>query len=277
MRIQAGMTKRFRSSQAPTLIRKTVWPGWACAMLVTSICCGCHDGPLYALKVANPYYSMHEWRKEAPYLGQGADRLGDVQGINDRVADLSPAEQAQVLGRLQSYVADDPSPEIRRLAVLAAAKLADKAAAQAVIEKALDDSVVKVRMEACRGLGKLGTDDAARMLVATLGTDTDLDVRHSAIAALEGYKGDVVLEPLRNVLEDRNPATRALAMSSLRGVIGEDLGNDPLQWIAAIDQRRGTTAPNVSPPGPPGMSSPGLGGGNDPPIMAAGYTGTDRK
>jgi hypothetical protein len=36
-------------------------------------------------------------------------------------------------------------------------------------------------------------------------------------------------------LEDRDPATIHLAMQSLKGVIGKDYGNNPQQWIAAID------------------------------------------
>jgi hypothetical protein len=36
-------------------------------------------------------------------------------------------------------------------------------------------------------------------------------------------------------LNDRNPATRELAVDSLRGATGKNYGDDPQVWIAALD------------------------------------------
>ncbi len=75
----------------------------------------------------------------------------------------------------------------------------------------------------------------ARLLVATLGTDTSEDVKHSAMAAMGNHKNQAAIDSLRLALPDRNPATRDLAMESLRGATGKNYGDDPEVWIAALD------------------------------------------
>jgi HEAT repeat protein len=110
--------------------------------------------------------------------------------------------------------------------------------AMELIEQGLDDENLKVQMEACRSLGKRREPEAARLLASTLGTTTEVDVKNSAILALGKHKGDIPVDSLRVVLDDQDPATIDLAMKSLRGVMGKDYGNDPKQWIAAIDNQR---------------------------------------
>ena len=105
----------------------------------------------------------------------------------------------------------------------------------AMIERGLDDGSLKVRMEACQALGRRPGDDAARMLVATIGTDTDLDVKHAAMEALARHDSPISRDALKLALADRNPATRSLAMESLRDVTGENYGDDPQVWIAALN------------------------------------------
>ncbi len=123
---------------------------------------------------------------------------------------------------------------MRRLVVKAAGRLDDPAAIK-MIETGLDDSSVKVRMEACRSLGMKSGDDAARLLVATVGTDTSEDVKHSAMAALGKHKSQIAIDSLSLALQDRNPATRELAIESLRGATGKNYGDDPQVWIAALN------------------------------------------
>jgi HEAT repeat protein len=134
---------------------------------------------------------------------------------------------------LQKLMENDQSPEMRRLVVRAAGNLNDPAAMR-MIEQGLDDSSTKVRMEACRSLSLKTGDDATRMLVATVGTDTNQDVKHAALAALASHKSPIAVDSLRVALNDRNPATRELAMESLRGATGKNYGDDPQVWIAAL-------------------------------------------
>jgi hypothetical protein len=195
---------------------------------------GCQDGPLYALKVANPYYSMREWKQDEQLGVTDHVRRKQLAELAETI-DRLPAERQQFwAGHLQKLFETDQSPEMRRLVVRAAGKLNDPAAMR-MIEQGLDDSSVKVRMEACRSLGMKSSDDATRMLVAAVGTDTNQDVKHAALAALASHKNPIAVDSLRVALNDRNPATRELAVDSLRGATGKNYGDDPQVWIAALD------------------------------------------
>lgn len=203
---------------------------------------GCQDGPLYALKYTNPYFTMREWKEDEKLGVTDHERRKQLASLAESI-DTLPAERQQFWsGHLQKMLENDQSPEMRRLVVRAAGRL-DDPAALAMIEKGLDDASVKVRMEACRSLGMKSGDEATRLLVATIGTDTNQDVKHSAMAALANHKNPIAVDSLRLALADRNPATRSLAIESLRGATGKNYGDDPEVWIAALDGKPTEEAP----------------------------------
>ena len=201
------------------------------------ISAGCHDGPLYGLKVANPYYSLKQWRDDEAIGVTDHQRLGQLRQLARSIGGMSDKKQAMWSDHLRGLYENDPSPEMRRLTMVAAGRLSDANTALGLIDRGLTDSVAKVRMEACRALGRQPTDDATRMLVAAINTDTDIDVRQSAIAALGGHPGSIATGSLRRVLEDQDPATRLVAIAALREVTGRDHGDDPSSWIAALDDQ----------------------------------------
>ncbi|QEF99883.1 hypothetical protein Mal15_39500 [Stieleria maiorica] len=204
------------------------------------LACGCHDGPLYGLKRINPYYSMREWKRDRELGVTDHQRREELASLAGQIGDMSAKEQAKWAPHLDRILGNDPSPEMRRLSILAAAELKTPGAIE-MIERGLDDESLKVQMEACRSLGKRREPEAAQLLASTLGTTPELDVKNSAIAALGNHKGTIPVESLRLALEDRDPATIDLAMKSLKGVIGKDYGSDPKQWIAAIDGQAAPT------------------------------------
>lgn len=195
---------------------------------------GCQDGPLYALKVANPYFSMREWKRDEELGVTDHERRKQLTQLAETIDQLPADRQQFWAGHLKNMLENDESPEMRRLVVQAAGRLDDPAAI-GLIEKGLDDASVKVRMEACKSLGMKSNEDATRLLVAALGTDTSEDVKHSAMAALSTHKNQIAIDSLSLALQDRNPATRDLAMESLRGATGKNYGDDPQVWIAALN------------------------------------------
>lgn len=195
---------------------------------------GCQDGPLYALKAANPYFVMKEWREDEVIGVSDHTRRKEMSRLAETIHELPPERQDYWATQLDAMIENDPSPEMRRLAVRSARRLS-VTSAMPIIEKGLDDSSMKVRMEACRSLGARDEEDAARMLASTVATETDQDVRHAAVAALQNHKSQIAVDSLRLALNDRNPATRTLAVESLRGSTGKDYGDDPDVWIAALE------------------------------------------
>lgn len=211
---------------APLLIA-----GFALCVVVFS---GCQDGPLYGLKVANPYFTMKEWKQDEELGVTDHERWQQLAELSETI-DRLPADRQQFWSnQLQSILDNDNSAEMRRLVVQAAGNL-DGPSAMAMIEQGLDDPSMKVRMEACRSLGKKQNDQATRLLVSTLGTDTSEDVKHSAMSALGAHKNQISIDSLRLALQDRDPATRNLAIEALRGATGKNYGDNPEVWIAALD------------------------------------------
>jgi hypothetical protein len=209
---------------------------------MVTLCGGCQDGPFYALKVANPYFSIREWKRDEELGVTDHERRQQLAKLAKTIDSLPPERQQFWAGHLEQMLEHDESPEMRRLVVQAAGRMEDPAALR-LIEQGLDDASVKVRMEACRSLGNKTGDEATRMLVATVGTDTNQDVKHSAMVALSHHKNQIAIDSLRIALSDRNPATRDLAMESLRGVTGKNYGDDPQVWIAALDGKSTEEAP----------------------------------
>jgi len=202
---------------------------------VTTFCLtGCHDGPLYALKTINPYFTLNEWKEDRKWGVTDHERRQELLKLVNSIGNQSIERQQYWLAELNKIMEHDPSAEMRRLAVAAAGSVRESASL-ALIEAGLDDEDLKVRMEACRALGHRGGEDAARLLAATLGTETNEDIRNSAIAALGQFSDQIAVNALKSALRNRDPATRHLAMNSLRLATGQDHGNDPQQWIAALE------------------------------------------
>lgn len=203
---------------------------------------GCHDGPMYALKAANPYYAMGDWKRDKERGVTDYQRREELMTLAETIGTM-PSERQQVwTEHLTAMLENDLNPEMRRLAIQTAGNM-NAVPTIALIEKGLDDDSFKVRMEACRALASEATlasdqsTDAARMLAATVGTETNDDVRRAAISALANHKSPIAIDSLKTALRDRNPATQTLVIASLRGVTGENHGDDPQTWIAALDSK----------------------------------------
>jgi hypothetical protein len=206
--------------------------------VVTSVTCcaitGCQDGPLYALKAANPYFSLRQWKEDEAIGVTDHERRAQLQQLAAGIGDFDAPAQEEWLDDLNHLMDTDASPEMRRLAVLTAGNI-DAPAAVKVLEKGLDDDSIKVRMEACRGLGNHNRDENVQLLAQTAGSETSVDVKHAAMKALQEQSSPQAVEALRLALADRNPATQNLAIASLRETTGKDYGDDPDTWIAALD------------------------------------------
>ena len=203
-------------------------------LLLCVVAAGCQDGPLYALKEANPWFSVRQWGRDEAIGVTDHTRREELMSLAETIDRLPADRQAFWNSHLQQIYANDKSPEMRRLVVLAAGKSVDPSMLE-LVQAGLDDDSLKVRMEACRALGRRPEEDAARMLATVLGKTQDKDVRHAAIAAIGRHPGPVANNALKLALQDRDPATQTLVISSLRQSTGRNYGDDPEVWIAALD------------------------------------------
>ena len=211
------------------------------AMLLASLglLAGCQDGPLYAIKAANPYFSMYEWKEDEKLGVTDHERRKQLTTLVGSIGSMSDKEQDFWSLHLDRILENDENAEMRRLAIQAASKLRGERSL-AMIEKGLDDESLKVRMEACRMLGTRKDEAATRLLASTVGTETDQDVRNAAIKALGNHNSPVAINSLRLALSNRDPATQNLAIDSLKGATGKNYGSDPEVWIAALEGKPAT-------------------------------------
>ena len=207
------------------------------AALIVTACggiTGCQDGPMYAMKAANPYYRWHEWQADEAFGITEHERREQLTQLAGDISGYDDVAQTKWLKALGHVMDADESPEMRRLAVLAAGNVDDQSALQ-ILEKGMDDDSVKVRMQACRALGNQTTDENVLLLASAVGSETSTDVKHAAMRALQDQSSPKAVEALRLALSDRDPSTQNLAIASLRGATGKDYGDDPETWIAALD------------------------------------------
>lgn len=189
---------------------------------------------MYALKSVNPYYRLHEWPADEAFGVTEHERRGQLASLAENIGGYDQAVQTKWLSALNHVMDTDESPEMRRLAVMAAGNINGQPALQ-ILEKGLDDGSVKVRMQACHALGKHNNDENVLLLASAVGSETSTDVKHAAMRALQDQSSPKAVEALRLALSDRDPSTQNLAIASLRGATGKDYGDDPETWIAALD------------------------------------------
>ena len=123
--------------------------------------CGCKDGPLYALKTVNPYFTMKQWKDDEALGVTDHERFQQLTKLSEQIGTMSAERQTFWAGHLKRIMENDPSPEMRRLAVVAAGKLKDQSAIE-LIEMGLDDDSLKVRLFACEALGQRPGDPSAQ-------------------------------------------------------------------------------------------------------------------
>jgi hypothetical protein len=209
-------------------------PALGIAMLLMLIT-GCHDGPMYGIKAANPFYSLKQWKADEAYGPTDHVRRQELTKLAGMMQALPPERQNYWFSHLRGVMENDESPEMRRLAVLAAGNSTLPQSAD-LISSGLKDESLKVRLTACDMLGNRPQDpEATRLLAETAGTTSDPDVRNAAYAALGKHQNKIAVDALRLALDDRDPATRSLAVISLRGSTRKNYGDDPQSWIAALD------------------------------------------
>lgn len=203
---------------------------------------GCHDGPMYGLKAINPYYSMKEWQADEDLGPTDHLRRGELNKLVAVMPSLPEEKQAVWFTHLRGILDHDASPEMRRMAILAAGRSKLPQSAE-LIQRGLKDDSMKVRLASCQVLGQRTDPESTRLLAETAGSTSEVDIRNAALAALANHRSPVAVDALKLALDTRDPATRDLALESLRDATGKDYGDDPQVWIAALEGKEPAAEP----------------------------------
>lgn len=234
MQVSVGPMKTL----SPTKLPKAIIAIGLLGCLATAS--GCVDGPLYALKRVNPYYTS-QWDKDREHGPTYDDRYNELLFVKNRLPNMEPAEQAEWAERLATIVQTDVSAEIRAQAVASIGAINTPAATRALNAASSDDSE-KVRLAACEAW-KFHGGDAASDMLSSMATRSDetTSVRQAAIASLAAFPGANVQSTLSNLIDDRSPAIQYQVAQSLTEITGQELGGDIAAWKQYLASQQTTS------------------------------------
>jgi len=141
-----------------------------------------------------------------------------------------PANQQEPTAAKLTREYDSESDHWVRREILRTIAAFPQPAANEVVVRALADEHIETRRVACDCLGERGGDVAVQELTRVLGSETNEDVRMSAVAALGKAGGSKALAPLAEALADGDPAMQAEAHNALTAVSGRDYGTNVQAW-----------------------------------------------
>ncbi|GAB5402266.1 MAG: HEAT repeat domain-containing protein [Aureliella sp.] len=197
---------------------------------------GCVDGPLYAMKRVNPYYTS-QWKKDREYGPTYEDRKTELVYVQNRLPSMEPAEQAEWADRLATLAQKDVSAEMRAQAIKAIGKLDSPAVTQA-LNAASSDDVEKVRLAACAAWQQHGGSAAIDMLSSiAMRKDETTSVRQAAIASLAAVDDADAIDTLGRLIDDPSPAIQFQVAQSLGEITGEQHGGDFAAWKQYLASR----------------------------------------
>ncbi len=226
---------RIRSKTERNLPEPSTWRrvGMVAIATLAIQLTGCVDGPLFALKKINPYYTK-QWREDAEKGVVFRQRQAEIRLVREQIEAMTSEEQARWSKLLADVYDKDSSPELRREAVMTLAK-SPHLDAEAALVRACTDKNDKVRLAACKAMGGRQSESAAKMLATVAQTDKEMSVRLAAIHSLGSFQNDETKALLRKCLDEKSPALQYEATVALKSMTGRDFNGDVEAWRKFMD------------------------------------------
>jgi HEAT repeat protein len=160
----------------------------------------------------------------------GVQRIEELQTRAKKIRKANPQQQEAFAAELAQTIKTESDILIRLAIIDILTQLDDAPSAKEVLAAGLQDPEIDVRVACCKAWQKHPSPEATRLLAETLSSDTDVDVRLAAAQALSTAGDPNAVKALGQALEDSNPAMQFVAVASMKGVTGKDLGNDVNAW-----------------------------------------------
>lgn len=157
------------------------------------------------------------------------DRVKELRKMAKQAQKSPPAEQQRAVAELTHEFQHEGEGWVRRH-ILRALAAYPQPEAEAVLIKALSDGDVETRRLSCTLLGKRGGTVAVQELARVVSSETNKDVRMSAVEAMGESKDKGSMATLSEALVDPDPAMQALAVQSMTKISGRDFGNNVQAW-----------------------------------------------
>ena len=195
---------------------------------------GCAEGPLWRVGGYLPWVQA-KWAAEEQIAETVHAKKKKLRSLARGAANLSEMEKERAVSQLGPFVQNEKIIQLRVDALFALGEI-NTQSAETVIIQGLKDSESEVRMAAVNALAKRRTQSAGFELLRVLNSDTDKDVRATAIKCLESYPGTATVDALAQVLNEPEPALQYVAMQTLDAVTGSDIGINVTEWKKRLAQ-----------------------------------------
>lgn len=194
---------------------------------------GCADGPFHGLYHLNPIV-RNQWDQDRQLGPTFHDRREELQKLRGQLPGMNQEEQAKWYGMIEQLLERDPSPDIRREAVLCLRGI-DHPEATRILNLASQDESDKVRLAVCDAYG----DRLDAMALTKLGElaqqDENLSVRVAAIRQLGRSSSEESRKLLAQTLQDKSPSVQFESTLALQKNTGKALGSDVAVWKRFLD------------------------------------------
>ena len=194
---------------------------------------GCVDGPLFALKSANPYFRS-QWKEDQEKGIVFSKRQEEIRLVRTQISTMPESEQARWIAELAKVAEYETSPELKRDAVMALGATLHSDA-EAPLIRACSDKNDKVRMAACKAMAGRKTTTASQTLASIAQSDKNMSVRSAAIRSLGSYQTDEAKAMLRKSLDEKSPVLQHDATIALKTMTGREFGGDVRSWRKFLD------------------------------------------
>jgi hypothetical protein len=198
----------------------------ACCFVATT---GCTDGPFFQMKKLNPYIQS-QWRKDREKAVVYSQRVDEMRLLRSQFKSMKPDEQTHWVEQLNGILANEPSPELRREAVLALQQVIERPDAVAAVAPLIRDNNEKVRLTVAQTLSLKPSPESTAALLSMATSDPSNNVRLAATKSLGKHSSDEVRQFLAQRLDDRSPAMQYQASLALKEQTGKDFGGDIELW-----------------------------------------------
>jgi HEAT repeat protein len=179
----------------------------------------------------------------SPGITTPAEHMAELKALAKKASKATPQEQERVSQDLAHRIQSEQDPLIRQQIVKTLSNYPNPMSA-AVLQAAVGDDDPDVRIAACRAWGKRKGPEAVQQLARVIASDTNVDVRLAATRALGETGQREAIAPLSEALVDKDPAMQHRAVESLRGISGQDFGNDVNAWREYAQSGRADVAPS---------------------------------
>lgn len=176
-----------------------------------------------------------------PGITPPGQRMAVLEQIRVHADWAKPQELEPVSRQLAAVFRQETDP-ILRAEIVRVLGVYPTAESLAVLRTAVGDPEAEVRIAACLGWGRRKGPEAAAAMNQLLTSDVHGDVRLAAAEALGDIGDRSGVPALGSVLEDKDPAMQYRALTSLKKITGQDLGNDVNRWREYIQNE--STGPN---------------------------------